>query len=209
MARVGIRVDRALGVSIPNCRRIARSHRRDHGLALDLWRTRIHEARILASMIDDPEQVTDEQMESWVSDFDSWDLCDQVCSNLFGWTPFAFDKAMAWTRRPEEFVKRAGFTLIAERAVHDRERGDDFWIEWLPVIHEGAQDDRNYVKKAVNWSLRQIGKRNVALNAAAIAEAERLSEEDSRSARWIARDALRELRSEAVRSRLGMTSDQP
>ena len=202
MARVGINVDRALGVSIPACRRIARGHRRDHALALELWRTRIHEARILASMVDDPDQVTDEQMESWAADFDSWDLCDQVCGNLFGRTPSVFDKASAWTKRQEEFVKRAGFTLIAERAVHDREHGDDFWTQWLPVIRDGAQDERNYVKKAVNWSLRQIGKRNLALNAAAIAEAERLGEEDSRSARWIARDALRELRSKAVRSRL-------
>ena len=202
MARVGIRIDRALGVSIPECRRIARGHRRDRALALELWRTRIHEARILASMVDDPDQVTDEQMEGWVADFDSWDVCDQVCSNLFGLTPLAFGKATAWSKRPEEFVKRAGFTLIAERAVHDREHGDDFWIGWLPVIRNGAQDDRNYVRKAVNWSLRQIGKRNLVLNAAAIAEAERLSQEESRSARWIARDALRELRSEAVRSRL-------
>jgi 3-methyladenine DNA glycosylase AlkD len=202
MARVGVRVDRALGVSIPDCRRMARGNQRDHALALELWRTRIHEAQILASMVDDPEQVTDEQMEGWVGDFDSWDVCDQVCGNLFGLTPSAFDKALAWTERPEEFVKRAGFALIAERAVRDHEHGDDFWIGWLPVIRNGAQDDRNYVRKAVNWSLRQIGKRNLVLNAAAIAEAERLSQEESRSARWIARDALRELRSEAVRSRL-------
>jgi 3-methyladenine DNA glycosylase AlkD len=202
MARVGIRVERALGVSIPECRRIARGHKRDHPLALELWRTRIHEARILASMVDDPAEVSDEQMERWVADFDSWDLCDQVCGNLFGLTPSAFDKALAWTRRPEEFVKRAGFAMIAERAVHDREHADDFWIGWLPIIREGAEDERNYVKKAVSWSLRQIGKRNLALNVAAIAEAERMSQDDARSARWIARDALRELRGEAVRARL-------
>ena len=202
MARVGINVDRALGVSIPHCRRIARGHRRDHALALDLWTTGIHEARILASMVDDPTQVTPAQMESWVGDFDSWDLCDQTCSNLFGSTPFAYEKARAWVRRKEEFEKRAGFTLIAERAVHDRERDDDFWLTWFPVIRRGATDDRNYVRKAVNWALREIGKRDLVLNAAAIAEAEQLLEIDAKSARWIARDALRELRSDAVQARL-------
>jgi 3-methyladenine DNA glycosylase AlkD len=202
MARVGIRVDRALGVSIPDCRRIAKTHRFDHALALDLWTTGIHEARIVASMIDEPAMVTPAQMESWVADFDSWDVCDQVCSNLFGPSPHAFAAARDWVRRDEEFVRRAGFTLIAERAVHDREHDDGSWIAWFPVIREAADDDRNYVKKAVNWALRQIGKRNEALNAAAIAEAETLLEAGTPSARWIARDALRELRSEAVQARL-------
>jgi 3-methyladenine DNA glycosylase AlkD len=202
MARVGIRVDRALGVSIPECRRIAKTHRFDHGLALDLWTTGIHEARIVASMIDDPADVTPAQMDTWAADFDSWDVCDQVCSNLFGPSAHAFPAARAWTRRDEEFVKRAGFTLIAERAVRDREHDDAFWVGWLPVIRNGADDDRNYVKKAVSWALRQIGKRNAALNAAAIAEAEALLELDRPSARWIARDALRELRSEAVQARI-------
>jgi len=202
MARVGIRVDAALGVSIPHCRRIARAHRGDHPLALDLWSTGIHEARIVASMIDDPAQVTPAQMEAWVADFDSWDVCDQVCSNLFGPSVHAFPAARAWVRRDEEFVRRAGFTLIAERAVRDREHDDEFWTGWFPVIRDGATDERNYVKKAVNWSLRQIGKRNAPLNAAAIAEAEALLELGSPSARWIARDALRELRSDGVQARL-------
>jgi 3-methyladenine DNA glycosylase AlkD len=202
MARVGIAVERALGVSIPACRRIAREHRGDHSLALDLWRTGIHEARIIASMVDDPARVTLQQTERWVADFDSWDVCDQVCSNLFGATPFAYDLARTWGEREEEFVKRAGFTLIAERAVHDHEPDDDFWRSWLPVIRSGATDDRNYVKKAVNWALRQIGKRDLVLNAAAIAEAEALLEMEDPSARWIARDALRELTSEAVQTRL-------
>ena len=202
MARVGIRVDRALGVSIPECRRIAKTYRFDHALALDLWTTGIHEARIMASMIDDPADVTPAQMDAWAADFDSWDVCDQVCSNLFGPSMHAFPAARAWTRRDEEFVKRAGFTLVAERAVRDREHDDTFWIGWLPVIRAGALDDRNYVKKAVNWALRQIGKRNEALNAAAIAEGEALLELGSASARWIARDALRELRSGAVQARL-------
>jgi 3-methyladenine DNA glycosylase AlkD len=202
MARVGINVEHALGVSIPHCRRIARGHRRDHPLALELWPTGIHEARILASMVDDPAEVTDAQRQAWVAGFDSWDLCDQVCGNLFVHTAEPFELARAWMARPEEFVRRAGFTLIAELAVHDRDHDDAFWASWFPAIHDGALDERNYVKKAVNWSLRQIGKRNPALNAAAIREAERLREATSRSARWIANDALRELRSDAVRARL-------
>ena len=180
MKRVGINVEHALGVSIPHCRRTARAHRDDHELALSLWASGIHEARIVASMVDDPLRVTEGQMELWVADFDGWDLCDQTCSNLFGRTPHAYAKARAWVRRQEEFVKRAGFTLIAERAVHDHEHGDDaFWIGWLPTIRAGAGD-----------------------NAAAIAEAEQLLELDALSARWIARDALRELRSEQVQERV-------
>jgi 3-methyladenine DNA glycosylase AlkD len=201
MARVGINLDRALGVSIPHCRRIARAHRRDHPLALDLWTTQIHEARILASMVDDAAQVDPEQMEAWAIGFDSWDLCDQTCGNLFLLTPHAFSKAKAWVRREEEFVRRAGFTLIAEGAVHAKDRADAFWTGWFPAIRRGATDDRNYVKKAVSWSLREIGKRNEPLRTAAIAEAEQLLELDDRSARWIARDVLRELRSDDVRAR--------
>jgi len=202
MARVGINVERALGVSIPDLRKLGRRYRTDHDLALTLWGTGIHEARILASMVDDPAQVTDDQMEAWVADFDSWDLCDQVCGNLFDATRFATGKARAWARRPEEFVKRAGFTLIAERAARDHSSSDQAFIAWLPVIRRGASDERNYVKKAVSWALRGIGKRSPALNAAALAEAELLAASPHRSARWIASDALRELRSEAVQGRL-------
>ncbi len=205
MARVGINLGRALGVSIPHCRRIARAHRGDHPLALDLWGTEIHEARILASMVDDPAQVDEGQMEAWLRDFDSWDLCDQTCSNLFGRTAYAFLKAEAWARRHEEFSRRAGFVLIAERAAHDRVHDDPFWVGWFPTIRRGARDDRNYVKKAVSWSLRQIGKRDEALRTAAIGEAELLLGVDARSARWIARDVLRELQSDAVKSRLRST----
>jgi 3-methyladenine DNA glycosylase AlkD len=202
MARVGISVDRALGVSIPQLRTAAKRIGRDHDLALALWRTRIHEARILASMVDEPALVTREQMEEWAADFVSWDVCDQVCGNLFGATPHAYAVARAWVRRPEEFVRRAGFTLIAERAVRDKAASDEAFLKFLPAIRRGALDERNYVKKAVSWALRQIGKRNMTLNAAAVAEAERLLEPDSRSSRWIARDALRELRSDAVLKRL-------
>ncbi|MGH2538926.1 MAG: DNA alkylation repair protein [Actinomycetota bacterium] len=202
MARVGITVDRALGVSIPDCRRIARAHRREHELAGDLWATGIHEARILASMVEDPSLATRAQMESWASDLDSWDLCDQVCNNLFADTRFAGSSARTWARRDEEYVKRAAFSIVAAQAVHHEERDDRYFLTWLPRIRLAATDDRNAVKKAVNWSLRQIGKRNLALRDAAIAEAQDLLELDSRSARWIARDALRELRSDAVTERL-------
>ncbi len=198
MARVGINVTRALGVSIPQCRTLARRHRNEHELAIGLWASEIHEARIVASMVDDPEIVDRDQMESWVLDFDSWDLCDQVCGNLFDRTPIAGVAARDWVERDAEFVKRAGFVLIAERAHRDRDSPDDVWLAWLPVIRQGAVDERNYVKKSVNWALREIGKRNEALRASAIEEAERLVASASRSARWIGRDALRELRSEVI-----------
>ena len=203
MARVGIRVDRALGVSIPDLRRIARSHRSDHELALALWTTEIHEARILASMVDDPSQVARRQMDAWAAEFDSWDLCDQVCNNLFRKATQADAAARAWARSREEYVRRAAFTIVAAQAVHDRDRDDDYFLAWLPRIHRAATDERNAVKKGVNWSLRQIGKRNLPLRDAAIIEAEALLGSDSRSARWIARDALRELRSDAVARRFG------
>ena len=202
MARVGIDVDRALGVSMPHVRRIGRRHRRDHALAMYLWGSGIHEARILASLVDDPAQVTRDQMEAWVMDLASWDLCDQLTGNLFARTPFADAAARAWTKRPEEFVKRAGFALIAERAVHDRAASDRTFTAWFPAIRRGAGDDRNYVKKAVSWALRQIGKRNLELNAAAIALAEQLSTLDDRSTRWVGRDALRELRLDETQRRL-------
>jgi 3-methyladenine DNA glycosylase AlkD len=202
MTRVGINVDRALGVSIPTLRKLGRRHGPDHALAQDLWLTGIHEARILASMVDDPAQVTREQMEQWALDFDSWDLCDQVTGNLFGRSTFASSMARAWTRRPEEFVKRAGFALIAARAVHDRTAPDRTFTASFPAIRRGATDDRNYVKKAVSWALRQIGKRNLDLNAAAVAEAETLSTLDAPSARWVGRDVLRELQHDETQRRL-------
>ena len=201
MARVGINTDHAIGVSIPDCRKLARAHRGDHDLALELWASGIHEARIVASMVDDPGLADRDQMESWALDVDSWDLCDQVCGNLFERTPMAMDAARAWVGRDEEFVKRAGFVLIAERTHRDRGDDDDVYLAWLPVIREGALDERNYVKKAVNWALRQIGKRNESLRLAAIAEAETLVASNTRSARWIGRDTLRELRSGAVIAR--------
>jgi 3-methyladenine DNA glycosylase AlkD len=173
----------------------------DHELALGLWETGIHEARILAGFVDDPALVTEGQMESWAADFDSWDLCDQVCG-LFEETRFAWKKAREWSRREEEFVKRAAFAIVAGLAVHDKAAPDGVFLRFLPTIRRASTDDRNFVKKAVSWALRSIGKRTPALNAAALETAERLRGSTSRSARWIGSDAARELASEKVRSRL-------
>ena len=175
---------------------------KNHDLAQPLWSSGIHEARLLATMIDTPKSVTEIQMESWVKDFDSWDLCDQCCLNLFRKTPLAHQKAVEWSARQEEFVKRAGFVLMATLAVHDKKAGDEVFIAWLPFIKREATDERNFVKKAVNWALRQIGKRNLTLNQVAIQTAQAIQQLDSKSARWIATDALRELTSEKVQQRL-------
>jgi 3-methyladenine DNA glycosylase AlkD len=203
MARFGINPDRALGVRIPDLRRLAKEIGTDHRLALALWRTEVHEARIIATMIDDPAKVTERQMESWVADFDSWDLCDQCCGNLFDRLPLAYSKAMEWSGRDAEFVKRAAFALMAWSAVHDKEAEDRVFLAFLPVIEREAADHRNFVKKAVNWSLCQIGKRNRRLHRSAAASARRLAKRnDSSAARWIGTDALRELTGEAVLARL-------
>jgi 3-methyladenine DNA glycosylase AlkD len=202
MARFGINPGRALGVRIPDLRRLARDLGRDHRLALALWATGVPEARILASMVDDVDRVTERQMDRWARDFDSWDLCDQVCGNLFDRTPFAVGKAHAWAASEPEFVKRAGFALMAWRAVHERGASDREFLDYLPVIERQAGDDRNYVKKAVSWALRQIGKRSRRLHRAVISSAKRIAAQDSRPARWVAADTLRELRSRAVLDRL-------
>lgn len=193
MARYGINSSGTLGVPVPVLRQLARETGKDHSLALALWASGLHEARILASMVDDPNLVTEAQMEGWVAGFDSWDICDQVCSNLFDKTPYAHAKAVEWSRRREEFVKRAGFALMACLAVHDKKAGDRDMLKFLPYIEKGAVDERNFVRKAVNWALRQIGKRNGALRPAAIECARRILKLDSKSARWVASDALREL----------------
>jgi len=205
MARFGINPENTYGVSIPDLRNIAKETGRDHALAQQLWASGMHEARILASMIDDPKMVTDVQMESWVKSFDSWDVCDQCCSNLFDRTGFAHEKAVAWSNREEEFVKRAGFVLMATLSVHDKKAEDVVFIKFLPIIKRESTDGRNFVKKAVNWALRQIGKRNLNLNHMAIKAAEDIQRLDSKSARWIASDATRELTSEAVQQKLSRT----
>ena len=202
MARFGINPENTFGVSIPVLRKLAKEIGRSHELAQQLWNSGFHEARILASMVDSPDEVTEEQMESWVKDFDSWDVCDQCCMNLFGKCRFAYQKAFEWSSREEEFVKRAGFVLMARLAVWDKKAEDSQFVAFLPVIQREAGDCRNFVKKAVNWALRQIGKRNPALNKRAVAVAEEIQKLDSRIARWVASDALRELTSEAVQKRL-------
>jgi 3-methyladenine DNA glycosylase AlkD len=202
MARYGIKADRALGISIPKLQGLAKKIGKNHKLAEDLWSSAIHEARILACMIDDPQQITEDRLERWVNEFDSWDLCDQCCNRLFSKTPFARQKALAWANRPEEFVKRAGFVLMAVLAVHDKKAADRQFDPFFELIKKEAVDTRNFVKKAVNWALRQIGKRNLALNKKAITLAEEIQHNESEAARWVAKDALRELRSEKVQKRL-------
>lgn len=202
MARFGINTSRALGISMYDLRAAARGIAKDHALAAELWGTGIHEAMMLASFIEEPEKVSERQMESWVREFDSWDLCDQVCSSLFDKTPFAYDKAIEWSGCHEEFVKRAGFTLMACLAVHDKGASDGRFMGFLPVIRRESCDERNFVRKAVNWALRQIGKRNIRLNREAIKTAKEIRKMDSKAARWIASDATRELESPAVKARL-------
>ena len=194
MARYGINSKGTLGVPMPVLRKLAKQAGRSHELAAELWASGIHETRILATLIDNPARVTGRQMDRWVSDLDSWDVCDQACQNLFRYTPSAFAKAGKWARARREFVRRAGFSLMAGLAVKARTASDAQFEAFLPLIAEAAVDDRNMVKKAVNWALRQIGKRNPALCAKAIALAEEIRNRDCRAARWVAADALRELR---------------
>jgi len=202
MAKYGITIEKRLGVSVPDMRQLAKELGRDHKLALSLWKTGIAEARILAGMVGDPDKLTEEQMEEWVKDIDSWDVCDQVCMNLFEKSQFAWKKILDWSEREEEFVKRTGFSLTACLAWHDKKASDEKFIGLLPVITRAATDERNFVKKAVNWSLRNIGKRNLNLNRAALNAAKEIQRLDSKAARWIAADAIRELESDAVQSRL-------
>lgn len=202
MARFGMTIENRLGVSVPVMRKMAKQIKKNHQLALELWETGIAEARIVAALIAEPGELTESQMESWVKDFNSWDVCDQVCMNLFDKTPLAWKKVYDWSQREEEFVKRAAFALIACLAWHDKQAADDKFLHLLPIIKNGATDPRNYVKKAVNWALRHIGKRNINLNKAALKMAYDIREIDDKPARWIATDAIRELESEAVQKRL-------
>jgi 3-methyladenine DNA glycosylase AlkD len=202
MAKFGIAIEGRLGVSVPDMRKLAKEIGKDHKLALELWKTGIAEARMVAAMVDDPDKLAEEQMEDWVKDINSWDVCDQVCMNLFEKNRLAWKKIIDWSARKEEFVKRTAFSLIACLAWHDKKANDDKFIELLPVIIRGATDERNFVKKAVNWALRNIGKRNLNLNQAAIDAAKEIQRLDSKAARWVASDTLRELQSEAVQARL-------
>ncbi len=214
MARYGINTADAFGVSVYELRRVAKGLGRDHELALALWATGNHEARLLASMVDEPTRVTEAQMDAWAAAFDSWDVCDQVTSNLFDKTPYAWAKVREWSGADDEWVKRAAFATAAALAVQDKAAADEPYLEILELVRREAGDDRNFVKKAVNWALRNIGKRNLRLHAAAIATAEAIlasadelaaadrKDPAARSGRWIARDALRELRSEKTLERV-------
>lgn len=202
MARYGIVVEKRLGVSVPELRKMAKELGKDHKIALNLWKTGIPDAQILAGMVDEPEKITEKQMEDWVTDINSWDVCDQLCANLFEKTPLAWKKIHDWSKREEEFVKRTAYALIACLAWHDKEADDMKFIILLPVIEFGATDERNFVKKAVNWALRNIGKRNRRLNKAAIDTARKVGRINSKAARWVASDAIRELNSTPVKKRL-------
>lgn len=202
MARFGIRGARVLGVPVKTLRAIARETGRSHALAEALWASGIHEARILASIVAEPKCVTLTQMEQWVADLDSWDLCDQCCTNLWVQTPFARDQALVWSERDEEFVKRAGFVLMVQVAGKDKKAPAELLHRYLARAEQEAHDERNFVKKAVNWAIREIGQRSAELNAAAIAVAQRLQASDARAARWVGSDALRELSSAKIAQRV-------
>ncbi|MCB1423298.1 MAG: DNA alkylation repair protein [Nitratireductor sp.] len=202
MARFGIPADKALGVPKPAIRAIARETRKDHALALTLWDTGILEARILASLVAEPARVTRAMMEDWVSGFDSWDICDQVCGNLFDRVEPAEDAIRDWHMDEREFVRRAAFSTIAWRAVHQKKLPDETFLAYLSMIEAASTDSRNFVKKAVNWALRQIGKRNLTLHAAALELSRKLAASADKTASWIGRDAVKELESEVLLARL-------
>jgi 3-methyladenine DNA glycosylase AlkD len=202
MARFGIKARKAFGVSVADIRKLAREIGTDHALADAVWRTGWHEARHLAVFLDRPAEVTPEQMDRWAGDFENWADCDSACFSLFDRTPYALDKVRAWSVRPEEFVKRAAFALLAGMALHDRKAADAIFVEGLKTIRKASDDERNFVWKAVNWALRAIGERNSRLHPHALAVAEALVNSPLKSARWIGKNALRKLSSRPVLARL-------
>jgi 3-methyladenine DNA glycosylase AlkD len=202
MKRFGIKSQKTYGVRIPELRKIAKKAGKNHNIAKELWEADYRETKILACMVDDSELVTEEQMDDWASNFDNWEICDQCCMNLFRKTVFVNKKIFEWSTHTEEFVKRAAFTLIAVLAVHDKKAQDIKFEQFFPIIINESTDNRHYVKKAVNWALRDIGKRNMTLNRKAITIAEKINTIDSKGAKWIAKDALRELKSEKVQKRI-------
>ena len=202
MKRFGIMGATLLGVPVPVLRDKAKQLKKNHGLALDLWDTGLHEARLLATMIADPAQVSPEMMDRWCEEFDSWDICDQCCYNLFRYTPHADAKIYEWAPREEEYVRRAAFALIAALAVGIKELPDEQFMPYFDLIVQYSEDERNFVRKAVNWALRQMGKRNLALYLKALGVSEELIISTSRNAQWIGKDATRELTSDKVVARL-------
>ncbi len=203
MARFGINTEKAFGIPMPEIRAMGKKIGKNHELALKLWDSGIHEVRILASLVAEPEKFTEKEMDLWVSGFNSWDVCDQCCLNLFDKVPFYGKKIKEYSKSKEEFVKRTAFAIIACAALHKKEHSDDKeFLNYLPIIKKASADERNFVKKAVNWALRQIGKRSIYLNKEAIKTAKDIQNIDSKAARWIANDALRELESEKLKARL-------
>ena len=193
LSRFGITASKAFGVSMANIQKLAKRLGRNHELAAALWDTGWYEARMLAAFVDEPARVTAAQMDRWCRDFDNWGICDTLCFKLFDRTPHAWAKVAQWSGKPDEFVKRAAFALLASLALHDKGAADKPFVEGLRLIERAASDDRNFVKKGVNWALRAIGRRNAALNAAAVTVARRLAESPEASARWVGKDALRDL----------------
>lgn len=204
MSRYGIKIDNRLGVSIPEIRKIAKEFGKNHEVALELWKTGYADAKITAALIDEPEKVTESQMDDWVVEIDSWDVCDQTCMNLFDKTPYAWKKIIEWSKGDEEFVKRTAFSLLACLAWHDKNAEDSRFIEYFPLITKNAMDNRNYVKKAVSWSIRHIGKRNLNLHSAALEIANELKNIDSRTAKWIGSDVIKDLNSISTKRRLNI-----
>jgi 3-methyladenine DNA glycosylase AlkD len=202
LARYGIHVTKAFGVPVGKMQALAKRLGQNHELALALWKTGWYEARVMATFLDDPERVTPAQMDRWSKDFDNWGICDTACFHLFDCTPHAYDKVEQWSRRPDEFGKRAGFALLACLALHDKQTGDDPFVRGLRLIEQAATDERNFVKKGVSWALRLIGRRNLELNKAAVAVAQRLAASSDATSRWLGKGPLRELTSAAVMRRL-------
>lgn len=206
MKRFAVGNETALGIKLPVLREFAKPFKKNHELAIDLWNLGIHEAMLMATMIEDPKKVTEQQMDAWTHQFYSWDICDQCCMNVFHKPEFALKKAFEYTHAKEEFVKRAGFAIMVSFSVHHKKADDEICKSFLPRLEAEAWDDRNFVKKAINWCLRTIGKRSSYLHPHALACAYRINEQPHRSARWIAKDAIRELNSEAVLNRLGISN---
>ncbi len=203
MARYGLHARRAFGVPMRTLLSLAKQLGRDHALSVALWKSDWYEARLLAALVGDPRRVTRRQMNAWAAGFENWGDCDTVCFQLFDRTPFAWEKARAWSASPREFVKRAGFVLMACLALHDKAAADQRFLPMLPLIEKGARDDRNFVKKGVSWALRSIGRRGPALNAAALSVARRLAQSKEAAPRWVGKDALRDLARFKARARPG------
>jgi 3-methyladenine DNA glycosylase AlkD len=202
MAHFGIKGGKMLGISVTELRKLARRIKTDQKLAVELWKTGIHDGRILASIIADHKQFSEELMDDWVSDFDSWDICDQVCGNIFCYLPITYRKTGEWVKSDKEFVRRTAFSSIAYLAVHDKKASDADLLKFFPLIEKYSGDERNFMRKSVNWALRQIGKRNLNLNKQALVLAHKLSNSKDKTERWIGKDAVKELESAAVKAKL-------